>query len=317
MHSKNYKTMRRNSRKYQPKHLKVDERFSACKITFSMEAFTIAIAIISIFFTLLMKFTIMGEAKEKQIVDTHEIPAYTEGVKIHTVEFTDITSKPFIETGFEVIDIETIPLYEEEEQDDTINEETIIDESIIQEVETIDDQIGNKTIEINDHILVQHDLPSKYYPGLDYSSFQPYMGYDKITNKSAPAYHIVNSDLCYTDEFGLRRYKTNDSQFTIDGADDYVIALGTFYKDKGLVGNRYLIVTSTGMYTAITGDEKADEHTDKMHMFSMHNNGTKAGIIEWIVDQPKLDPDIKRAGTVTFGGPEVLAGEILHIYEIQ
>ena len=51
---------------------------------------------------------------------------------------------------------------------------------------------------------------------------------------------------------------TTADQFTIDGQDDYMIALGTFYKEKGTAGNRYLIETTTGAYTAITGSEKAD-----------------------------------------------------------
>ena len=182
---------------------------------------------------------------------------------------------------------------------------------------TIDDLIGRDTIEIDESVLVRYDLPDKYYPGIDYSSFQPYMPYTAITNKSTPAYKVVRSENCYTDEFGLRRYKTNDSQFTIDGQDDYIIALGTFYKEKGTAGSRYLIVTTTGMYTAITGDEKADEHTDAKGMFSRHCNGTKAGLIEWIVDKSALNPTIKKMGTVTYGGPEAARGEILYIYKIN
>lgn len=182
--------------------------------------------------------------------------------------------------------------------------------------ETFDEMIGQDRIGLENGTLIRYDLPDKYYPGIDYSSFQPYMPYTAITNKSAAAYWVVHSNNCYTDEYGLRRYKTTDSQFTINGQDDYVIALGNFYKEKGSAGGRYLIVTTTGMYTAIIGDEKDDRHTDKMNMFSSHCNGSKAGLIEWIVDNSKLNSNIKLHGTVTAGGPEATRGEILHIYEI-
>ena len=211
------------------------------------------------------------------------------------------------------------------EVENNIGNNSIINDNIIVEIKdvpyttspliTLEEQLGNNTININNNTLVRHDLPDKYYPGIDFSSFQPYMSYTRITNKQSDAYHIVNSENCYTDELGFRRYKTNDNQFTIDGQDDYVIALGTFYKQKGVVGNRYLIVTTNGMYTAITGDEKADIHTDRMNMFTNHNG--KAGIIEWIIDNSKLNAKTRRAGTATVGGPDVVQGEIIHIYEIK
>lgn len=196
----------------------------------------------------------------------------------------------------------------------------IIEPIIEEEVDTVtivEDSIGDDLINVDGLSLKRYDLPDVYYPGLDFSSFQPYMGYNKVTNKKSPAYAITHSEHAYTDENGLRRYKTTEDQFTIDGKDDYIVALGTFYKEKGTAGGRYLIVTSTGMYTAITGDEKADVHTDSRNMFSLHADGTFAGIIEWIVDTKNLDRDIKRAGSVTAGPDEVLQGEILYIYGIE
>lgn len=179
------------------------------------------------------------------------------------------------------------------------------------------ENLGNPTIEIDGSVLRRYDLPDKYYPGIDFSSFQPYMGYKCITNKSSQAYKITRSEMAYNDEYGMRRYRTTPDQFTINGQDDYVIALGTFYKEKGTAGSRYLIVTSTGMYTAITGDEKSDAHTDPRHMFSTHQDGSCAGIIEWIVDQENLESSMRRAGTITAGPIEPLKGEILHIYGIN
>lgn len=198
--------------------------------------------------------------------------------------------------------------------------EAIDDPPVVEEIDVVSiitENIGSDTIDLNDVSLKRYDLPDVYYPGLDFSSFQPYMGYDKVTNKKSPAYAITHSELAYTDENGIRRYKTTEDQFTIEGKDDYIIALGTFYKEKGTAGGRYLIVTSTGMYTAITGDEKADIHTDSRNMFSLHADGSFAGIIEWIVDTKNLDRAIKRAGSITAGPDEVLQGEILYIYGIE
>lgn len=187
-------------------------------------------------------------------------------------------------------------------------------------IEVVNDQMGNDVIEISNGsntILRRYDLPTKYYPGLDFSSFQPYMDYRCITDKSSPAYAVTRSVNTYNDEYGLRRYVTTEDQFTINGQDDYVIALGTFYKEEGTAGSRYLIVTTTGMYTAITGDEKDNRHTDAMNMYSLHADGTCAGIIEWIVDTETLESNMKRSGTITKGPVKVLQGEVIQIYGIE
>lgn len=171
-------------------------------------------------------------------------------------------------------------------------------------------------IKLDNATLIQLDLPNKYYKGIDFSSFQPFMSYYKVTNESSPAYKVCYSDNAYTDENGLRRYRTSDDQFTIDGQDDYMIALGTFYKEKGTAGSRYLIETTTGAYTAITGSEKADKDTDELNMFRPHGDG-KAGMIEFVVDERCLNKDILSAGTVTKGPVEALQGEIINIYRIE
>lgn len=174
------------------------------------------------------------------------------------------------------------------------------------ELETIDS--GNAT-------LVELALPSAVYGDIDFSSFQPYMDYGTVTAEGTGSYRICRSPDSYSDSHGLRRFKTTSEQFTVNGEDDYVIALGTYYKPKGTIGSRFLVVTSTGMYTAITGDEKADSHTDSMHMFGYC--GDNAAMIEWIVERSRLDSDIAMHGTVTKGTIEALQGEILHIYRIE
>lgn len=169
-----------------------------------------------------------------------------------------------------------------------------------------------------DPMFIEFDLPSVYYGNIDFSSFQPYMDYRMITDTSSSSYEVCSSDLLYVDEEGLCRYEVADWQFSINGQDDYVIALGTFYKEKGKCGQRYLIETSNGCYTAIAGDEKADEHTDSLNMFVMHGaDSDYAGLIEFLVNTDKLDSNIKTLGTVTASSNEILQGEILGIYLIE
>lgn len=195
---------------------------------------------------------------------------------------------------------------------------SIIEESAIDADAILNENLGNDIIDLNGiYTLQRYDLPDKYYPGIDYSSFQPYMSYELITDKDSSAYEISHSENAYTDQYGLRRYKTSNEQFTINGEDDYIVALGTFYKEKGICGSRYLIVTTTGMFTVITGDEKSDIHTDEENMFSLHKNGTCAGMIEWIVDTDSLESTMKRSGTITAGPVTPMQGEIIHIYGIN
>lgn len=182
--------------------------------------------------------------------------------------------------------------------------------------EILEDRIGDATIDIAGIQLISYSLPSKYYSNLDYSSFQPWMSYTTITNKSSQGYALCNSANAYTDANGFRRYKVSDDEFSINGQDDYIVALGTYYKEKGVIGNRYLVVTTEGMFTVRTGDEKDDRDTDQYNMFTTHDG--KAGLIEWIVDSSKLDSQVKLTGNaVSCEDFEELHGEILYIYEIQ
>lgn len=164
--------------------------------------------------------------------------------------------------------------------------------------------------------LKKMSLPDVFYGDIDYSSFQPMEPYQMITNTSSPAYEISHGENAYTDENGLRRSRTNDSQFTVNGEDDYIVALGTYYKTKGTAGERFLVETTTGSFTIITGDEKADKHTDQMNMFTTHCNGKKFGIIEFIIDENAISSSIMSKGTPMNGPDENLSGEITAIYKI-
>lgn len=187
--------------------------------------------------------------------------------------------------------------------------------------EVLQECLGNDSIEVGSFNLVRYNTPDVYYPGIDFSRFQPYMDRKMITAKGTPAYNVTHSENVYIDSMGYCRYVTTDDQFTLNGADDYVVALGTYYKPKGTCGSRFLIVTSTGMYTVIAGDEKADIHTDERNMFSRHGaNKQYAGVIEWIVDTKTLianDNMAARMGSIHFSSVPELSGEILMIYGIN
>lgn len=163
-----------------------------------------------------------------------------------------------------------------------------------------------------------YDLPSVYYGDIDFSTFQPYMDYQMVTDTTSSSYQVCSSENIYIDDEGLCRYALDEEQFSINGQDDYVIALGTFYKEKGKCGQRYLIHTTNGYYTATAGDEKADVHTDEHHMFVRHGEqGEYAGMIEFLVDSDKLTSAIQNMGTVTASTNPILQGEILGVYEIE
>lgn len=174
--------------------------------------------------------------------------------------------------------------------------------------------LGSSTITLDNNILVNYDLPSSKYVNMDFSSFQPFMDYKKVTNESTPAYAVCHSENAYTDENGLRRMRLSKDDFRIDGQDDYIVALGTFYKTKGTAGQRYLVVTSTGMFTITAGDEKSDNDTDQYNMVTTH--AISSSMIEWIVDTKVLNKDVLRTGDVTEAPVKAIQGEIQYIYEI-
>lgn len=194
-----------------------------------------------------------------------------------------------------------VPMAEEEE-DVTVDWKTEIDN-------------GSEVIITEDgSTLTKMDLPDEYYVDIDYSTFQPYMDVDTITNTAAPAYQICHSYDTYSDDYGLMR-KPVEYGFTVNGQDDIIVALGNFYKPKGTVGQRFLVVTTTGSYTVIVGDEKDDAHTDQYRMFSYHGDGY-AGLIEFIVETNYLSPDATRTGSIKNCGFYPTEGDIEALYQI-
>lgn len=216
-----------------------------------------------------------------------------------------------VEAKIEEVEIQVIPVEEKSNQVSTAGSPRVLSDE-----EVIGLDIGEDLIALETCDLVRYDLPSIYYPTMNFSTMQPYMSYKAITNKSSNAYKVCNSENAYTDENGFRRSKVSVNEFSVNGEDDYVIALGTYYKPKGTCGDRWLIVTSNGMYTAITGDEKADRDTDSHHMVHPHGNG-KYSLVEFIVDSKSLEPASKKMGSVYYSEVGNIGGDILYIYKIN
>ncbi len=86
--------------------------------------------------------------------------------------------------------------------------------------------------------------------------------YTAITATGTLNYKISHSDRATTDSNGLRMY---DGVF-------FIMAMGTYY---GPVGTYVKIAFENGKTIyGILGDQKADEHTDKRHMYAVHDNST-------------------------------------------
>ena len=221
---------------------------------------------------------------------------------------------------YEPIDIPLVKssYYEPDQPDEIINEEKPVEEIVTEEV-VEDKPVKKKKKTADDYLknMTQMSLPSTYYDGLDWSSMQTWMDYRKITDTSSDAWRICRSDKAYVDNNGYLRYEVKDDEFSLGDNDDFVVAMGTFYKTKDVCGERFLIKTTTGEYTVITGDEKDDSQTDSHNMY--HDcYGNKVSVLEFVVDTRSLEHDVKRDGTVHSSTKhEMFNGDIIGIYKIN
>lgn len=121
------------------------------------------------------------------------------------------------------------------------------------------------------------------------TDFKAYMDYRTITDEKAPQWKY--RELAHTDDNGFRRI-----------ADDYVVALGTYYATG--VGERFRVTLDTGVsFTVITGDIKDNKHTDPTNRYTPIFNGNKSlggCVVEFLVDIEKLDKNAKLLGTVSY-----------------
>ena len=132
--------------------------------------------------------------------------------------------------------------------------------------------------------------------GID-NSFKAYMDYRTITDTNSLQYQLQEE--AWTDENGFRRYD-----------DRYMIALGSFYTGD-TCGRLFKVILDDGtIIDCITGDVKADIHTDDTNRFC-HVNNELGCIVEFIVDTNNLLDEIKISGDCD----KFFAGQIIGIFE--
>ena len=194
---------------------------------------------------------------------------------------------------------------------------TPIPEKESRPVKLVKDLIGEPVFEHNFATLTSMELPGKYYPGVDYSSFMAFEDWRMISDTTTPAYQVTHAEDTYTDEYGFIRKPSKMGAFKVNSsADDYVVAMGTFYMTHKTAGERFLIVTDKGMFTVVIGDEKADKDTEEHNMFGWH--GPYAGVIEFVVDTHAIEKSAKLAGSMTASSMEFINdAEVLYIYKIE
>lgn len=110
------------------------------------------------------------------------------------------------------------------------------------------------------------------------------MDYRTITNKSSVQYAMQLEAL--TDENGFRKYD-----------DRFMVAVGTAYASE--CGIKINITLEDGtVINCITGDIKADIHTDPTNTHIPHNGN----IVEFIVDTKTISDICRKMGDMSYAG---------------
>ena len=103
--------------------------------------------------------------------------------------------------------------------------------------------------------------------------------------------HNRMQQLAWTDEYGCRRY-----------GEYYIVGLGSAYADR--VGEVFEVELETGVtFFIITGDMKADIHTDSTNRYAPiinYDGLDSANILEFVIDKEVLDPAAYRWGGVDY-----------------
>lgn len=172
------------------------------------------------------------------------------------------------------------PVEESVTEAETTSETT---EKIVLKVETsviIEEETQAETEELK--TLMQVIEPTEEVlevPSVD-TSFKTFMDYRCITATGSNQYKF--SEVCYTDEDGLRRYE-----------DYYVVGLGTYYTQT--VGDTFLVEFDTRSIKIIIGDVKQDIHTDPTNRYAEINGN----MVEFVVDTKAISRKVLRAGDVS------------------
>lgn len=186
--------------------------------------------------------------------------------------------------------VDNLIFYQNKEDKRKFDQKRIADQKetqkIMEQVESSDSYVQAKESEHFQQLML---------PNID-TSFKAYMPYTAITNRNSLQWKY--RQMAYTDNEGFRRIN-----------NDYVVALGTYYAKA--CGERFQITLSSGkVFTVITGDIKADCHTDSSHMYGRSNNN----MVEFIVDAGQLNSMSRRMGDVSYSGFEGSVTNICKIY---
>jgi hypothetical protein len=126
------------------------------------------------------------------------------------------------------------------------------------------------------------DVPENYHS----KDFKSYESWKAITAKNTPHYKLQN-EYAYTNTDGIRM---------VDGR--YCIALGSYFTTA--IGQYIDIILENGtVIECILGDQKADIHTDNLHI--AHPDGS---VVEFIVDVDKIPTMARRMGNMAYAHDE-------------
>lgn len=118
---------------------------------------------------------------------------------------------------------------------------------------------------------IAYFVPEKY----NKKDFKSYEIHTSITSKSSPHYKLQQNH-AYTAPNGIRAVN-----------ERYCIALGSYFTTR--IGQYVDVILANGtIIECILGDQKADRHTDDLHIAHRKDDS----IVEFIVDKNVLDRDI-------------------------
>lgn len=126
-------------------------------------------------------------------------------------------------------------------------------------------------------------------------SRKTYMDYRHITDKTTTQWKLQQG--ATTNEDGIRVYGN--------------VLMGAFGQSYADIGDYILVELDTGKsFLVINADQKALEHTDPTNRYSLDNKD----VIEFIVDENKLDSDVKYHGDISPAGYE---GSIIKLTKVE
>ena len=124
------------------------------------------------------------------------------------------------------------------------------------------------------------EVPAQY---LEYKDFKSYENWHSIKSKNSPHYKLQNT-YAYTGEDGIRM---------VEGR--YCIAVGSYFATR--IGQYIDVVLQNGtVIKCILGDQKADAHTDDLHI--SHNSD--GSIVEFIIDKKEMSSLVLTMGNVSY-----------------